>query len=181
MLQADLVATPEYRALLRKRYEAPGWGASGHHQAQTVADFARILNARTILDYGCGRGTLKRKLVEEFGWRLDEVREYDPGIVGKDAMPMSADLVVATDVLEHIEPNLLTNVLEHINRLANRGVYLIIAQGPAKEVLADGRNAHLIQETLPWWTSRLHTAGLRPSRHHVKKGIHVWIAKDEKR
>jgi len=169
----DLVATPAYRATLRKRYESPGWGASGYGWALVVTDFALEIGARSILDYGCGRGTLRPCLKPD----VFDVREYDPGILGKDDMPGPADLVVATDVLEHIEPALLDNVLAHMRALALRGLFLNIATGPAKETLPDGRNAHLIQEGMPWWTTRLTAAGLAPARCEMRKGACVWVTR----
>jgi hypothetical protein len=168
-LAEDTYASPGYRALLRRRYESPGWGASGYGWAAVVRKFAVELGASSILDYGCGRGTLKPALSE-----LD-VREYDPGIVGKNALPERADLVIATDVLEHVEPELLDNVLRHLRELACRGLFLNIALGPAKEILPDGRNAHLIQQTPTWWSGRLKAAGLHATRAQRVKGFNVWI------
>jgi hypothetical protein len=163
------VATPDYRAVLQQRYTMPGWGASGYSWAPVVRSFAHELDAESILDYGCGRGTLRMALP---GW---DVREYDPGIVGKDIMPKPADLVVATDVLEHIEPELLDNVLLHLRGLARKGLFLNIATRAAKEILPDGRNAHLIIQPPQWWKDQLVKAGLWPSRDVEQKGYNVWI------
>ena len=169
MITKDEVASPDYRAVLQKRYTMPGWGASGASWALVVKAFAQSINAQTILDYGCGRGTLKKALV---GW---DVREYDPGIVGKDELPAPADLVVATDVLEHIEPELLDNVLEHIRSLAKIGIFFNIATSAAKEILPDGRNAHLIIKPPMWWHDRLSRAKLWPTHEATAKGYNVWI------
>lgn len=165
----DTLATPAYRATLRERYTQPGWGASGYGWAPLVQSFAKKIGAHSILDYGCGRGTLKTAMPD---W---DVREYDPGIIGKDGEPEVADLVVSTDVLEHIEPPLLDNVLTHIRWLARKGVFLNIALGPAKEILPDGRNAHLIQKPVDWWMVRLRDAGLYPAMQQVRKGVSVWV------
>ncbi len=106
------------------------------------------------------------------GW---DVREYDPGIIGKDALPKPADLVIATDVLEHIEPELLGNVLEHIRSLARLGVFLNIATSPAREILPDGRNAHLIIRPPAWWREELAKAKLWPTHEATAKGYNVWV------
>lgn len=173
LMNQDDVASPEYRALLRDRYTRPGWGASGHHHANTVAEFARQLNAATVLDYGCGRGRLKEALAERAPNLI--VHEYDPGIEGKDRMPEPVDLVVCTDVLEHIEKDRLKNVLFHLRTLARRGLYLIIATGPARETLADGRNAHLIQQPYAWWLRTLREHGFAVKKVQERKGLHVWV------
>lgn len=165
------VATPGYRAVLRRRYESPGWGASGYHLASDIRSFAEKLGAKSILDYGCGRGTLKMALSD-----LD-VREYDPGIIGKDAMPEPADLVVTTDVLEHIEPHLLDNVFAHLRQLARLGLFLNIATSLSQEILPDGRNAHLIVKPAAWWKEHLEAAQLWPSLEQQRKGYAVWITR----
>lgn len=175
------VATPEYRALLQQRYESPGWGGSGHSHWPEVREFAVKLKAQSVLDYGCGRGTLKRAIDDAFmsgmpGVRFD-VREYDPGIIGKDELPEPADLLVSTDVLEHIEPLLLDGVLQHMQSLALKGMYLIIATGPAREVLPDGRNAHLIQQPITWWAAKLKEHKFAVSRVEKRKGVNVWVTK----
>ena len=46
-----------------------------------------------------------------------EIKEYDPAIPGKDSLPEPADIVVCSDVLEHIEPNYLLNVLVDFNAI----------------------------------------------------------------
>jgi 2-polyprenyl-3-methyl-5-hydroxy-6-metoxy-1,4-benzoquinol methylase len=174
MLSADQVASPEYRRLLQQRYSQPGWGGSGYHHWLVAAEYAYELGAQSILDYGCGRGSFKVALLDNVETFTD-VREYDPGIVGKDTLPEPADLVVCTDVLEHIEPVLLTNVLAHIKSLARLGAFLIIATNRAKETLPDGRNAHLIQQPAPWWMEQLRQAGLKVDHFEVRKGVYVWV------
>ena len=175
MPKFDDLVTPEYKALLRERYTRPGWGASGHHHAEDVLEFAKRIDAYSILDYGCGRGTLKQKLQDVTPTNTGfDFREYDPGIVGKDARPDPADLVVSTDVLEHVEPDRLYPTLHFLRRLSLKGTYLIIACSPAKEVLADGRNAHLIVEHPQWWLETLRGAGFDVVRHEVRKGLRAW-------
>jgi SAM-dependent methyltransferase len=127
------------------------WGSSAGRWRGHVLDLAHRLDAKVILDYGCGKGMLK-VLTEKFGYR---VTEYDPGIPGKDGPPEPADLVACLDVIEHLEPACLTDVLRDIERLAKTGALLVIALYPAGEILPDGRNAHLILESPKWWCDKL--------------------------
>jgi len=60
-----------------------------------------------------------------------------------------------TDVLEHVEPECLEAVLLDISRCTLKVCYTVINTGPAIKVLADGRNAHLIQQPLEWWKEQL--------------------------
>lgn len=120
---------------------------------QKWADTARLLSQsgrKSILDYGCGRQTLKEALGPAY-----RVACYDPAIEGLDTPPEPADVVVCTDVLEHVEPDCLDAVLADLHRLTKEVALLVVHTGPAKKVLPDGRNAHLIQEGSAWWTRRL--------------------------
>ena len=125
------------------------FGAQGHRMAGPVTQVATELGAKSILDYGCGKATLAPAIT---GFT---VLNYDPARPDFDAPPHPADLVACLDVLEHIEPEFLDNVLDDIKRLAIKGVFLTIATRPATKVLPDGRNAHLIQQPLQWWMPKI--------------------------
>lgn len=147
-----LISEP-YRELNRELHSRnPRYGTSGQHWAPIVARIANLHHVETILDYGCGKGTLKEQLA---GKTPALVLEYDPAVPGKDTPPLPADFVVCGDVLEHIEPDCLGDVLDDIDRCANRLCMLVIATRPADKHLIDGRNAHLIVEPLEWWKPKL--------------------------
>lgn len=170
-LGLDDLASPEYRAQLRAKHESIAWGKHGHSHADEVVAYARKLGASSILDYGCGRGTLRQAVK---GWK---VQEYDPGIPGKDIPPKPADFVACTDVLEHIEPDRLDAVLGHIYRLAEKGGYFVISCRLAREILPDGRNAHLIVQPPEWWLAQLARVGFKVERSEERKGLCVWVRK----
>ena len=106
------------------------------------------MQTRSVLDYGSGKGYLGKELPFPI-W------EYDPAIPGKDQSPRPADLVVCTDVLEHIEPEKLIHVLRDLSRCVLKVGYFVIHTGPSGKVLADGRNSHLIQQPPEWWRMKL--------------------------
>jgi len=156
----DLIS-PAYLGEQRILHARPeGYGGKGDKWAQPVLQLARELGAGSILDYGCGQGTLMAaiRLTRTVGVRL---AEYDPAVADKSELPTFADLVVATDVLEHIEPDRLTWVLEHLRTLARVAVFVVIATRPSNKTLSDGRNAHLILEDDAWWMARLTVAGFQ--------------------
>lgn len=172
----DQLTSPEYRALLRHEHETTSWGKAGASHADTVREWAARVGATSVLDYGCGGATLKKPLTQTSGLFVFDVQEYDPGIPGKTQMPRPADLVVCTDVLEHVEPDKLDAVLKHLRVLALRGAFFVIAPGPDKKhTLADGRNAHLIIKPPDWWLGRLRWAGFRIERIGTRKGLWVWV------
>lgn len=149
--------TPEYLALQREMHSRPrGYGGGGWKHAVELARLAGSLQARSILDYGCGQGTLKTA----FASSPINVYEYDPAIPGKDARPTApADIVVCTDVMEHVEPQFIDAVLADIRALTRTLSYICIATRPANKFLADGRNAHLTVRDGDWWSKRVTAAG----------------------
>lgn len=140
--------TPAYLEQQRELHKLDTYGTSSGRWSRTVSQMAHMFECRDILDYGCGKGTLKEALGSI-------VREYDPSIAGKDADPAPADMVVCTDVLEHIEPDLLDDVLAHIASKVGKLLFFSISTRPAKKTLPDGRNAHLIVQSPEWWLERL--------------------------
>lgn len=140
-----MLITDEYRKLNEQLHNSnDGYGRSGHKWADLVRHILASTNATTVLDYGCGKKTLQ----EALGF---EIASYDPAVPGCDATPAAADVVVCSDVLEHIEPDCLDEVLDDIRRCTKEVAVLVVATRPAKKVLADGRNAHLIQKPINWW------------------------------
>lgn len=139
-----------YRDLNRSLHENPKYGTNGHRYAGSVATLCENNNLSSVLDYGCGKGTFAETLRRDFDSSLD-IREYDPCIPGKDQEPVISDLVFSSDVLEHIEPDLIENVVAHMAKLARKMGFLIVNTKPALKTLPDGRNAHLIIEDAEWW------------------------------
>lgn len=118
---------------------------------------ASVLNktqAGELLDYGCGKGLLAKSLGPHLDHRV-RVHQYDPAIPECADTPEPCEVVACTDVLEHIEPDLLDNVLDDLRRVTKGVGVFVIATGPARKILPDGRNAHLIQEGPGWWLPHL--------------------------
>jgi len=146
--------SPEYRELnLQLHRSNPDYGKAAHAIAPMVVELAQQTEAQSVLDYGCGKGTL-RPAVLALAPEL-EVFEYDPAMPGKDGDPPPVHLVVCIDVMEHIEPDCLHDVLTHIQTLCLGGAFFIVDTVLAQKTLADGRNAHLIVEGLPWWHEKI--------------------------
>jgi uncharacterized Rossmann fold enzyme len=138
-----------YRAQNQQLHEANlAYGVGGGKHAPVVVKLCEALKTRSVLDYGCGKGYLQKAL--DF-----PIWEYDPAIPGKDQTPRAADLVVCTDVLEHIEPDKLGYVLGDLQRCVKKVGYFVVHTGPASKTLPDGRNTHLIQRDAQWWRATL--------------------------
>jgi hypothetical protein len=149
-----MLISETYRALNAELHSHGKYGLSGYKWAKQVDKLARACEARTVLDYGCGRGTLKIGL-EEHAPLPYSIFEYDPAIAGKEEKPDRSDIVVCGDVLEHIEPDCLYPVLDDLAGIARLAVFLVVATVPAMKTLADGRNTHLIVESSDWWLKKI--------------------------
>jgi len=125
-------------------HENSSYGTSGYRSAEFVKKF----NDKDILDYGCGKRTLEHAL----GF---DIFNYDPAIEGFENENKPHNIVFCGDVLEHIEPQLLDDVLQDIRRCTLVRGLLIASTVAAKKTLSDGRNAHLIIENADWWREKL--------------------------
>lgn len=145
--------TPEYRALnLELHARVPSYGTGGHKWADVVRGLVEETGAKSVLDYGCGKGTLKKAL------RPITVYEYDPAVPGKETLPESAGVVVCTDVMEHVEPECTDAVIAHLCRLATRAVFVVVSCREGGKRLADGRPAHINVQPQAWWHERFTAA-----------------------
>ena len=146
--------TPEYREQQAQMHAKGDYGVVGHQYANMVSGLWVQLGQPRVLDYGCGQCSLSQAL-PQVPFDL-----YDPAIERYAKEPEGEyELVVCTDVLEHIEPDLLSNVVQDIASHCSKMCFMQIATGPAKKFLPDGRNAHLTQERVAWWISILDGAG----------------------
>lgn len=126
----------------------PMYGMGGVKHTDTVLKLSKQLNTTSILDYGCGKGQLAKSLPFPI-W------EYDPAIPEKSELPKPADIVICTDVLEHIEPDKLNFVLEDLKRVTKKVAYLVISTRKAVKTYSNGQNTHLIVQGKEWWEKKL--------------------------
>ena len=149
MSEAALISD-DYRKIQRQLHENPGYGVASVQHAPMVGQIIEITGAQELLDYGAGKGRLGTTL-RQIVRRPLKVHHYDPAIPEWSAPPQPCGLVACIDVLEHIEPELLDNVLDDLQRVtADAGIFTVDT-GPADKILSDGRNAHLIQKPSGWW------------------------------
>ena len=102
------------------------YGVASMEFGDTVS---HIINSNAIievLDYGSGKGRLATCLQLNHSINL---QCYDPAIKKYSQLPKPAELVVCIDVLEHIEPDLIDSVLDHLQTLTTRlGFFTIHSQ-----------------------------------------------------
>ena len=144
-----------YKRQLQEMHLNPKKFANGTKKLKTVSPFLEKYKPQSIIDFGCSHGGLITAIQENFSMK---VFGYDPGVPKYETLPTTLfDCLVSTDVLEHIEPEMLDNTLKTINNMFTKSAFLLIASYPAKKSLQDGRNAHLIIERFDWWRTKLET------------------------
>lgn len=152
-MAARQTITEEYRREQQELHRNPHYGVASLGFAGVVKRLVEETGARSICDYGAGKCNLKRKL-DEIGLAGVAYFPCDPAFP-EYGPPRRADLVCCIDVLEHIEPDYLENVLMDLRDAMGACGLLTIHTGPALKTLPDGRNAHLIQKPRSWWLPRL--------------------------
>jgi len=141
--------SPEVKELnARLHRENLSYGVGGKEHVEIVVKLAESIKAESIGDYGCGKGLLAKHIGRPI-W------EYDPCVPGKEEQLRPVDLLVCTDVLEHVEPDKLASVLDDMRRCVKRVGYFVINTKPAIKTYADGRNTHLLVKDKHWWETVL--------------------------
>lgn len=149
-----MLISESYRHQQAELHQNPEYGIASRKMGEPVAALVNRAGVREILDYGAGKGRLAES-IKPFLKHHVEMYFYDPAVEAWAASPSPRELVTCIDVLEHIEPEYLDGVLDDLARVTRRFGFFTIATGPAKKILSDGRNAHLIIEPPAWWLPRL--------------------------
>jgi hypothetical protein len=148
----------------------------GMPRPEQINRLRRLINAhdaRTLLDYGSGKGmqwrmdfdlesvdksNSEKRLIRYLA--LDEVRCYDPGYQPHSKLPEEDfDGVICLDVLEHCPEPDMAWILDQIFGFARKFVFANIACYPAKKTLPNGENAHCTIKPVEWWRALLAEIG----------------------
>lgn len=141
----------EYLDLQKKLHQNKNYGTASIKQAPLVKQILKKNNFTSISDYGAGKKNLQEALFN-IGLKDFSYFPFDPAFP-EYGDPKPADLVCCIDVMEHIEPQYLDNVINDLKRITINTGFFNISTKPAKKTLADGRNAHLIIKPVNWWLS----------------------------
>lgn len=152
-MSANRTISAEYLGLQQELHRNPTYGLASLSFAPVVKELMARFDARSLSDYGAGKQNLLRGL-NELGATGFAYFPYDPAFP-EYGEPKPADLVCCIDVLEHIEPVFLEAVLAELRSITIKRGFFSVNTNPSMKFLADGRNAHLIQEPASWWLPRL--------------------------
>lgn len=104
-------------------------------------------NLVTMLDYGCGKAQF-----HDSSWNAVK---YDPAILEFSTRPTGRfDLVISTDVLEHIPEEHIENTIADIFNYSDRWVFVSVCCREAREILPNGMNAHATVKSESWWKDK---------------------------
>lgn len=173
--------TKEYLEELKILHSKKTFGLGGKLHPR-VDDLLTSGTIDSFLDFGAGKGVLSNLISEKFP--TVELHSYDP-VTFPNPLPDQVDMIYSSDVLEHIEPDLIESTLLDLSNRATKYQYHLIACHPAKKSLSDGRNAHLIIESPDWWRNKIQAiAGWKiifeDTTHYlatVKKGPQIEVIK----
>ncbi len=153
--------TDEYKKQLRQTRERwKDWGSSAPKNCDHLVKYLnKHANIKDVLDFGCGTGSLKVHLtrLQQTGVLREgiTIHEYDPSRSDVDKLPTRTfDLIISLDVLEHVEPEELSNTLQWMAEHAPRQYHHIDCNDGGGNKLPDGRDVHLIIEPPDWWYDR---------------------------
>ena len=114
-----------------------------------ISLFINYLKPKNILDYGCGNGVLLKLLKHKY--TKINIDGYDPAIKEFSVIPKNHyDMIINTDVLEHIPKSDIGDVVNHIKSLSNN-VFFCLHHGKAWTILPNGENAHITIEPKEWY------------------------------
>ena len=162
----------QYRELHSQRKD---YGSSAL-LAPLIAEIVQTYAHSSVLDFGCGKGALVSTLQEQ--WRGTERRlvGYDPAVDQFASAPTGVfDLVVANDVLEHLDPAGYEEDLRSISSFASRSIFVNICCRPAVHVLPDGQNCHTLLMSRRRWIKTLRNIW---SEFELCERFYSWEAKN---
>jgi len=143
---------------MRKEHYRSKWGTTGPKYAG--AGVIRMLDERpyieSVLDFGAGKGELGSYIEQHLPGRVRKWTNYDPGMPAYDKLPdKQFDLVISTDVLEHVEPHLIPETLQQLDERTRLVCYSNIACYPTGSLFMEGpyigQDMHISLHRPEWW------------------------------
>ena len=167
----------------------------------TLMSLVKENNCKTLLDYGCGKAIpYDKDRCNEVGLKnpvqelcnIESFDLYDPAYEKYATLPNKKyDIVVCTDVLEHIAEQDIDYVLTEILSHSKKIVFLNISCQPAlkhfKEGKFKGKNVHISVFDPSWWGHKIGNIWNKFNHLKVytlcetKEGTHATCIKKEKK
>lgn len=149
------VISEEYRTLIENKTKSSPWGNAVIGSVPRIYKYALQHDCKSILDYGSGKSDFINTLNQDFPNHGLQINQYEPARPEFAHDPLTSDMTICVDVLEHIEPDKLDAVLDHIYQKTNKIFYFKVCLVAAHSTFPDGRNLHLIIEDEHFWKNKL--------------------------
>ena len=155
-----MLLSEDYREQLvemhKPRRDGRTWGATACRKIYDLIPWiCRDGVPEKLLDYGSADGKFQYQARRRGLLTETEIIEYDPAFPEKAKNNIPCERVMCIDVLEHIEPEFLDDVLKDLHRCTEGYGVFDIALFLSGLMLPDGRDSHLIIEKPHWWKEKL--------------------------
>ncbi|MFN3880266.1 MAG: methyltransferase domain-containing protein [Nitrincola lacisaponensis] len=138
-----------------------------------IKSILSFLKPKNFIDFGCGKGVLADTLSKDFSIHSFK---YDPAIPKFANTPTGEfDVLINTDVLEHIPETDLDSVINHMRSLSSIAI-IVVHLALSQEILPNGENAHCTIKSPSEWKVLLSNYYSNVSNiihHHPKRTIFV--------
>jgi len=146
----------QYKILHNEKDNYGSAASSFKYYFKDILELIRSNDLKKILDFGCGKGVLVKKLNSQ---NVNCIG-YDPAVENFKSFPSDIDdfdLVVSTDVFEHLNENCMTEEFDLIKSCNPKFLYFNIATNTAVNKLPNGINCHTIVKKHSWWEEKITT------------------------
>jgi len=142
--------------------------------AHEIMRITGISDGDRVLDYGCAKGYLVRALrllhVKAWGYDISEyavsecpkeVKGYIQTIGSDIGIPDQYHLVIAKDVLEHLDDDMLDDQLQWLAGLT-MNIFVMVPLGDGEKYIIPSYEldkTHVQRRTLEWWKKKLEQFG----------------------
>jgi len=135
-----------------------------------IEEIANRNSVETILDYGCGGFPRLQRHMEGFA-----VTSYDPALPGFNYLPLNTfDFVVCIDVLEHVEPETLDDVIDYLQGRADKVLLISVSTSPSTKTLPDGSPWHCNVHDRAYWDARFPDAKVIDNSDGRDEVTYLW-------
>lgn len=175
-------ARPEYRK-----------GSPGERIAPDFVAWTGVTKDDEVIDFGCGSGRGAKRIHQLVGCKLrlldfadncrdDDVRSAEWAVfqVADLSKPIEVrgNLGFCTDVMEHIPPEQVDDVIRNIMEAAERVFFQIsTVQDSFGKLLGKGVHLHLTVEPYRWWVNKFRKLDFVVERSEERPGVGIFLVR----
>jgi hypothetical protein len=131
------------------------WGGAVSSKVPQIYKYIVQEDCKSVLDYGSGNSDFKKTVENLYPDHDFKIVEYEPSIPELNIDPEACDMTICVDVLEHVEPDKIDNVLSRIRDKTNKLCFLSICVVESYGQFDDGTNLHILVKPVEWWIEKL--------------------------